>query len=299
MKRPSLGIALGGGGVRGAAHVGVLQELDSAGVEIDMIAGVSAGAVIGAMYAYSLDGKWVEEHFRNIWSSATFDGTTSKRFIDNGSPGSFAHGIKKTLTEHVLAIMSLHKSSIIKNDQLREVLELLMPVRTFEEMKIPLKIVSTDIETGDDLISYKGDLIDALVMSCAIPGVMEPIEEGGRMIVDGGVGMPIPVPVLKDLCDLTLAVDIGLYEFERLNRPNARSIKIRSDIITSNRLKARLASDADLVIRPDTMGLHWSRFDSGEILFENGKKAARAKLSKLNAMINDKKENEISKEWLS
>jgi len=286
--RPYLGIALGGGGVRGAAHVGVLQELDSAGVEIDMVAGVSAGAVIGAMYAYSLDGKWVEEHFRKAWSSTTFDGATSKRFIDNGSPSSFARGIKKTLTEHVLAIMSLHKSSIIKNDQLREILELLMPVRTFEDMKIPLKIISTDIETGDDIISDEGDLIDALVKSCAIPGIMEPIEEGARMIVDGGVGMPIPVPVLRDLCEVTLAVDIGLYEFEKLERPNARSIKIRSDIITSNRLKARLASDADLVIRPDTMGLHWSRFESGEMLFENGKKAARAKLSKLKAILNEK-----------
>ena len=283
-----MGIALGGGGVRGAAHVGVLQELDSAGVEINMVAGVSAGAVIGAMYAYSLDGKWVEEHFRKAWSSTKFDGATSKRFIDNGSPSSFAHGIKKTLTEHVLAIMSLHKSSIIKNDQLREILELLIPVRTFEDMKIPLKIISTDIETGDDIISDKGDLIDALVKSCAIPGIMEPIEEGDKLIVDGGVGMPIPVPVLRDLCEVTLAVDIGLYEFEKLERPNARSIKIRSDIITSNRLKARLASDADLVIRPDTKGLHWSRFESGEVLFENGKKAARAKLSELKAIINEK-----------
>ena len=289
MTRPCLGIALGGGGVRGAAHVGVLQELDSSGVEINMVAGVSAGAVIGAMYAYSLDGKWVEEHFRKAWSSTKFDGATSKRFIDNGSPSSFAHGIKKTLTEHVLAIMSLHKSSIIKNDQLREILELLIPVRTFEDMKIPLKIISTDIETGDDIISDKGDLIDALVKSCAIPGIMEPIEEGDKLIVDGGVGMPIPVPVLRDLCEVTLAVDIGLYEFEKLERPNARSIKIRSDIITSNRLKARLASDADLVIRPDTMGLHWSRFDSGEMLFENGKKAARAKISKLKAIINKNK----------
>ena len=68
MPKPLLGIALGGGGARGAAHVGVLQEFDNAGVDIDMIAGVSAGAVIGALYAYSLDAKWVEDHFRKIWS---------------------------------------------------------------------------------------------------------------------------------------------------------------------------------------------------------------------------------------
>ena len=293
-KNLKIGLALGGGGARGACHIGILKSLEEHNIFPDIISGTSAGSMIGAMYAYSLDGKWVEEHFREAWSSTTFDGATSKRFIDNGSPSSFARGIKKTFTEHVLAIMSLHKSSIIKNDQLREILELLMPVRTFEDMKIPLKIISTDIETGDDIISDEGDLIDALVKSCAIPGIMEPIEEGGRMIVDGGVGMPIPVPVLRDLCEVTLAVDIGLYEFEKLERPNARSIKIRSDIITSNRLKARLASDADLVIRPDTMGLHWSRFESGEMLFENGKKAARAKLSKLKAILNEKNRMELT-----
>ena len=82
MTRPLLGIALGGGGVRGAAHVGVLQEIDNAGIKVDRISGVSAGAVIGCLYAYSLDGKWVEDHFREIWSSQSFNGLTSKIFFD-------------------------------------------------------------------------------------------------------------------------------------------------------------------------------------------------------------------------
>jgi predicted acylesterase/phospholipase RssA len=120
---------------------------------------------------------------------------------------------------------------------------------------------------------------------------MEPVEDEGRLMVDGGVGMPIPVPALKEDCQMTLAVDIGLYEFERLNRPNARTIKIRSDIITSNRLKTRLASEADLVIKPDTLGFHWSRFDSGEILFQNGRKAAKERLSRLMKMIEKNKKN--------
>ena len=90
---------------------------------------------------------------------------------------------------------------------------------------------------------------------------------------------------------MTLAVDIGLYEFENLNKPNARTIKIRSDIITSNRLKTRLASEADLVIKPDTLGFHWSRFDSGDILFQNGRKAAKERLSRLMKMIEKNKKN--------
>ena len=204
MTMPLLGIALGGGGVRGAAHVGVLQEIDSAGIKIDRIAGVSAGAVIGCLYAYSLDGKWIEDHFRKIWSSQSFSGLTSKTFFDNGSTKSFVGGIKRSLTDHVIALMSLHRNSLIKNDQLREILELLVPVGNFDQLKIPLKIISTDIASGEDVISEKGNLIDALLKSCSIPGIMEPVVEGERVIVDGGVSMPIPISPLAESCDVTL-----------------------------------------------------------------------------------------------
>ena len=285
MTMPLLGIALGGGGVRGAAHVGVLQEIDSAGIKIDSIAGVSAGAVIGCLYAYSLDGKWVEDHFRNIWSSQSFSGLKSKIFFDNRSTKSFVGGIKRTLIDYAIALISLHRNSLIKNDQLREILELLVPVGNFDQLKIPLKVISTDIASGKDVISKEGNLIDALIKSCSIPGVMEPVIEGERVIVDGGVSMPIPISPLLESCDVTVAVDIGVYKFDNLTNPNAKSIKIRSDIITSNRLKLKQLSDADLVIRPDTNGLHWSRFDAGEILLENGKIEGRKQISNLNNLI--------------
>ena len=285
MTMPLLGIALGGGGVRGAAHVGVLQEIDSAGIKIDRIAGVSAGAVIGCLYAYSLDGKWVEDHFRNIWSSQSLSGLTSKTFFDNGSTKSFLGRIKGTLIDYVIALISLHRNSLIKNDQLREILELLVPFDNFDQLKIPLKIISTDIASGKDVISEEGNLIDALIKSCSIPGIMEPVIEGERVIVDGGVSMPIPISPLLESCDVTVAVDIGVYKFDNLKNPNAKSIKIRSDIITSNKLKLKQVSDADLVIRPDTNGLHWSRFDAGEILLENGKIEGRKQMSILNNLI--------------
>ena len=285
MTMPLLGIALGGGGVRGAAHVGVLQEIDSAGIKIDRIAGVSAGAVIGCLYAYSLDGKWVEDHFRNIWSSQSLSGLTSKTLFDNGSTKSFVGGIKRTLTDYVIALISLHRNSLIKSDQLREILELLIPVNNFDQLKIPIKIISTDIASGKDVISEEGNLIDALIKSCSIPGIMEPVIEGERVIVDGGVSMPIPISPLLESCDVTVAVDIGVYKFDNLTNPNAKAIKVRSDIITSNSLKLKQVSDADLVIRPDTNGLHWSRFDAGEILLENGKIEGRKQMSNLNNLI--------------
>ena len=173
---------------------------------------------------------------------------------------------------------------------------MLIPIQNFDQLKIPLKIISTDIESGEDVISEKGNLIDALLKSCSIPGVMEPIMDDGRVIVDGGVSMPIPIPPLAENCDVTVAVDIGVYKFNKLKNPNAKSIKIRSDIITSNRLKLRLVSDADLVIRPDTRGLHWSRFDAGEILLKNGKREGRKQMPFLNDLIRKKSGKLANKE---
>ncbi|MFL2982957.1 MAG: patatin-like phospholipase family protein [Candidatus Neomarinimicrobiota bacterium] len=288
MMKPSIGIALGGGGVRGAAHIGVIQELENAKVSIDVVSGVSAGAVVGAMYAYSLDGRWVEEQFRKVMSSTKFDKATSKRYIKNVKSNSSFGKVKKILIDYALAILTLHKTSIIDNEELRNILELIIPARTFEQMQIPLKIVSTDIFSGNDIIDDSGDLIEALLQSCAIPGIMAPIEVGNKLIVDGGVSMPLPTPILKDQCDVILAVDIGVYDFEKIDRVNAKSIIMRSNIITSNKLKARLAEEADIVIRPETKGLHWSRFDSSEILFENGKNATKSSIPILNDLIKNK-----------
>ena len=83
MSKDRLGIALGGGGVRGAAHVGVLQELNRSGIKIDSIAGVSAGAIIASMYSYSLDAKWVEMKFREVWSSHIASHKLKKYFVKN------------------------------------------------------------------------------------------------------------------------------------------------------------------------------------------------------------------------
>ena len=117
-----------------------------------------------------------------------------------------------------------------------------------------------------------------------------------KIIVDGGVSMPIPISPLAESCDVTVAVDIGIYKFDKLTSPNAKSIKIRSDIITSNRLKLKQVSDADLVIRPDTKGLHWSRFDAGEILLENGKREGRKQMPFLNDLIRKKSGKLANKE---
>ncbi len=289
MGNPFLGIALGGGGARGAAHVGVLQVLDKSSIKIDSISGVSAGAIVGAMYAYSMDAQWVEKKFRDVISSNIFKKILSKADFNKDSSSIILGRMKRIFYQHIRAIASLHKNSFIDIALLREILTLLIPVNTFDQMQIPLKIISTDLKSGQNIINEKGDLIDALIQSCAIPGIFRPISRNNQLIVDGGIGMPIPILPLKEECDFTIGVDIGIYEFQDLDYWNISTIKQRSSIITSNVLKKQLVSKADFVISPDTMGLKWSNFNYGETLLNNGKLAAEKNISMLKQMIRDKK----------
>ena len=300
MTQPFLGLALGGGGARGAAHIGVLQELNRAGIKIDAVAGASAGSLIGAMYAYSLDPFWIEEQFRKNMALNPFTAVASKRFLNGQNPNSVLDQIAKKVSDHFQMMMSLNRKSIIKRQLLQDAISFLLPATTFEDLRIPLKVVSTDLESCEDIIHESGDLVEALVQSCSIPGFVSPTEHDNRVIVDGGVGMPIPVPVLKEDCVFTVAVDISQYTLEKLGKTNMISITQRAEIITSNRLKAKLAQEADFVIQPDTLGIHWSDFGQFDALMDKGKLAVSGSIQELKTIIN-KKQTVLDgeKEWLS
>ena len=289
IKRLSLGIALGGGGARGAAHIGVLQELSNAEIEIDTISGVSAGAVIAAMYAYSKDPFWIENKFRKLLNQQDYKSSFGFFFSDSKTK-SFYTKIKTGIIDHVLALMALHKDSFINRKQLLEKIKKLITVTSFEELKIPLKIIVTDLSNGADIVYSSGNLLDILVQSCSIPGVISPTFTGEKIIVDGGVGMPIPVSVLKKECDFSIAIDIGLHELKSLDYSNAKSIARRANIITSNRLKKFLSEQADYVIRPDTLGKNWSDFQYCDELLNQGKIAAKNSIDDLKKKIEEKKQ---------
>ena len=292
IKRASLGVALGGGGARGAAHIGVLQEMTLAGIEIDMVAGVSAGSVIAAMYAFSKDPFWIEDRFRKLWSKETY-GISNKVFFTKKNPKSLLELVKKQFVEHYIAILNLHKNSIISKNYLEETIMTLVPVKNFQELKIPLKIVATNLENGEDIIYDDGDLISALVQSCSIPGIFSPTILGDKIISDGGVGMPIPVSILKEECDFTVVIDIGQYKLSPLDYSSAKSISKRANIITSNRLKHLLSLEADFVIKPDTLGKEWSDFDACEDLFNQGKISTSNSIQELKKRINQKTGNPV------
>ena len=288
MKKPFLGIAFGGGGFRGAAHIGVLQVLQKNGINAEIVSGVSAGSIVAAMYALKLDPFWIEKKFRETLVSTKFK-KVSNSIIKNKNQKSLSNYIPEKWLQYFLAIISLNKKYIVKNKPLKEMLKLLLKDNHFKDLKIPLKVIATDINNGQDILYDSGNLIDSILRSSSIPGVIEPLIKDGKVIVDGGVGLPIPVSAIKNHCEFVIAIDIGLYKLKPIKNLNAASIKKRSNIITSNRLKERLASEADFVIKPDTMGSEWSNLDNAEKIFENGKIAAEESIALLREKMEKKK----------
>ena len=148
MTSQNIGLALGGGGARGVAHIGVLQELHKAKIKFDIISGTSAGSIIGAMYAATLDPFWIENQFRKFIKSKLFSTLHFKSFKKNSNPNSIFDQITKKVADHYVLMMGLNRTSIVSKDRLKKAISYLIPCENFHELKIPLKVISTDLNSG-------------------------------------------------------------------------------------------------------------------------------------------------------
>ena len=243
-----IGLALGGGGARGAAHIGVLQELGSLNVRPDVIAGTSIGAAVGAMVAAGLSLEQIHEFF------VQFDLRT-------------------------LFKMSSGLPSLSNNTKLTQLLESFIGRPTFAELERPLMIVTTDIVAQKEVVLVEGDVVSAVIASMAFPIVFPPVERDGLTLVDGGLVNNTPFDVVRAHgATYVIAVDLGKaapYGSKQVaengntgllgralnytkQRPMWQVMTALTDIITSRSMNARLAiSPPDLLLQPymGTVGL--------------------------------------------
>ncbi len=290
MPRPIIGLALGGGGARGAAHVGALTTLHQYKIPIHLIAGTSAGAVVGAMYAATFDPKWVEKRFREFIKSDPFRelGTDLISYKPTSSSSAFNQVAKKLKDQMVLA-MSLHRNSIIKKKRLKDAFDFLIPVKTFEELKIPLKVISTDLNTCQPVVYDSGDLVEAATRSGTIPGYVEPTVVNGQLLVDGGVSVPLPTTIIRNDVDLLIGIDIRRRGMKPLDEINIYEIMMRSDMSTYQNLIKHFSRDADILISPDVKNYQWSDFDQFDYFFNEGIQSCENAILTIQRQINQRK----------
>lgn len=234
-----IGIALSGGGIKGLCHAGVLKALEEQGIKPDIISGVSAGAVVGALYA---DGYSPDEIAR-LFEDISFRQMTKFRIPDGG-----------------LFRIDAFENFIFKN----------MRAKTFEELKIPLRIVATNLDQGQSIVFSKGNLIDPIVASCSVPVLFTPKKINGTYYVDGGVLKNFPVSTIRDDCDKVIGINASplVADEYKLSLMNVASrtyhFMFKANILHDKEL-------CDLLIEPVDMG-NYDTFevDKGREIFELG-----------------------------
>lgn len=271
--QPKVGLALGSGAARGLAHIGVLKVLKEAGIHVDLVVGTSMGAMIGACFAK--DGEV----------------TTVERIALKTTRKELAHLLDPKFG-------SLRKG-LIHGQRVEELLRSLLGRLEFKDMEIPFAAVTTDINTGEEIVITKGPVLEAVRASIAIPGIFVPATLEGKCLVDGGLIDPMPVDILRDMgAKFVIAVNVitelqerrptGRHrkgsEFESLT-PNIFNNLIQSiHIMEYEIIKARMPR-ADIIISPDTSHINAFDFYKGEEAITTGYKAAINALPKLQKLI--------------
>ena len=191
----SVGIALGGGGAKGLAHIAMLEVLDDLGVRPVMITGTSIGAVIGSFYASGMSAADIRRFFDELTAepqslSALFDDKRYLRWLE------------------YIELDILGRGNILAVDKLLDDLGTQVGVSTFEELDIPLQVVAADFWGRQEVVLDAGPIMPAIAASFALPGVFKPVERAGRILIDGGTVNPVPYDHLNDHCDITIAIDV-------------------------------------------------------------------------------------------
>lgn len=279
MRKPKVGLALGGGGARGLAHIGVLRVLERENIPIDVITGTSAGALIGAMYSQCLATDKVENSIRQFLDSEHYRRLRIQHAIRRKEGENFFSQVVTSLKERLIINLAYSRISLVKNRRLIYALKILLQDGRIEDASIPLGIVVSDMINSRDAVLTSGSIIRAVAASVSLPGFLPPIAVGDLLLVDGGITQPLPVPAALQLgADVIIAVDVSLQLVPQSDYKNIFEIMNRTHQMTAERLNQLVAEKADILIRPEVGRFHWSAFDDIDAIIEQGEIAARAAL---------------------
>lgn len=261
--RPKIGLALGSGGSRGLAHIGVYKVLKEHNIPVDFIAGSSMGSFIGALIANNNDIGMIEKLAVNL---------KRKHWLD----------------------LTIPKLGFVNGDKIKELIRILTHGKNIEDLPIPLAVVATDIETGERVVFDKGSVADAVRASISIPGIFVPETVNGRLLVDGGVVERVPIQTIKELgADFIIAVDVGQYDAKMKVKSVVDVISQAIDIM-EREIYHRQILEADYVIRPEVGHISSISFTDVQDIINEGYKKASECINEIKELIRNQEENTVN-----
>ena len=254
-KRAGVGLALGGGFARGFAHLGVLQVLEQNKIPISHIAGTSVGSILGAAYASGAPLSRIVEACRAL------------RFRD-------------------IARWRVSRLGLASNQRLGGLIQRVFESRQFEDLRIPLAVVATDLTSGEPAVFTQGNLVDAIRASCAFPGLFEPVEIGTRCLADGGLVAPVPTEAARALgATSVIGVSVGTHDGHRGAPTNIFQVVSRAVSAAQKHQLEIWERHADLVLRPEVQSLAWDDFHRADQAIEAGAAAAQRALPRIQKLL--------------
>lgn len=257
---PTIGIALSGGAARGNAHVGVLRALAENNIQIDFIAGTSAGSIVGGALAAGMPLDEIEEFGRRL------------RWRDIGR-------------------VTMSRLGVQSNERLEQFLRARLPLSKFEDLPVPFAAVATDLKTGAAVVMRdQGDVPFAIRASCTIPGWYVPVvDEQGRQLVDGGLVAVVPTTVARSLgADIVIAVDVNAEGATFLGPTSSViGVLLQSMLVFQKTATNYQLESADLVIRPKVGHIRWDEMGRADELINAGYQAGLESIPRIQALIEE------------
>lgn len=291
-KKYKLALALGGGGARGLAHIGVLKVLEQENIKIDLIVGTSMGAIVGGMYAQLHDAdilesrtlEFLDEFLKKKQWIKVLDSTRKE------AKNSLFTELSNYVQRRFLGLKALTKISLESKESLYKPLQSVLVDNNIEDTKIPFAAVSIDILNGIPVVLDKGPIIDAVYASSAIEGVFPPLDCNGSLLADGGPVNITPIEVARDLgAELVIAVDV-YQKIRRVEKfANGLEVIMRADNIGLNRLRLIDLSQADVVISPSVTTIHWANFSKAKQCIRRGQQATEIIMPEIKNLLSRKK----------
>lgn len=251
---PRIGLALGGGAARGFAHIGVIQVLEEHGIRPDLVVGTSAGSLVAAMLA-------------------------------SGKTGPEMAALAQGMDEGAITDWSFPARGFIRGEALARYVRDITGNRAIEQMKLPLGIVATDLDSGEPVLFQRGDTGAAVRASSAVPAVFQPVRIGGREYVDGGLVSPVPVRFARQMgAEMVIAIDISSAPD---GNPTGDVMKmlLQTFAIMGRSINRFELKDADVVLRPALAGVSSADFTARARAIQAGREAATKLLPELKAKL--------------
>ena len=253
-KPPQIGLALGGGAARGFAHIGVIQVLEEAGIRPDLVIGTSAGSLVAALYASGKSGAELAALAQSMDSGAIADWAFPGRGLIRGE------ALARYVREHTGG-------------------------KRIEQMRLPLGIVATDLDSGEGIVFRVGDPGVAVRASSAVPAVFQPVRIGAREYVDGGLVAPVPVRYARQMgAQFVIAVDIS-EATEGAATGDAMRMLLQTFSIMGRSINRFELAEADIVLQPRLRGVSGADFTARTRSIQAGREAALAQLAQIRLRI--------------